>query len=407
MNPNPPSTAASAGSLSGIRVIDLTSVVLGPLATQILGDDGADVVKIESLEGDPMRANGVSRHPGMSSVFMGINRNKRSLAIDLKSESGMAVARRLIERADVLVHNMRVPAIERLGLGYAAVAALNPGIVYCAATGFGQDGPYRSKPALDDIIQAACGMAALMTEATGRADYVPTLLADKTAGMAVANAVLSALFHRHRTGEGQYVEVPMFETMVEFTMAEHLGGLSFEPTAGAAGYARITGGGRRPSPAKDGDIALLPYSPSHWCALLRRVGRADLIERYALTDRNRLNAVVRDLYAELATITPERTIAEWTAICAELDIPITPIYPLDRLPSHPHLEAVGMFESHRHPSEGAVRCVRPAARFDRSPRRIRRLAPRLGEHSTQILDELGYAPGEIDALVDAGTVGCA
>ena len=213
----------ATGPLAGVRVLDLTSVVLGPFATQILGDYGADVVKVERPEGDLMRANGVSLHPGMSSVFLAINRNKRSLALDLKQAEGREILKRLVAGADVLVHNMRIAAIERLGFGYGAVSALRPGIVYCAATGFGQDGPDRDKPAFDDIIQAACGLASLIGdmrgEVHGQPDYAPTLLADKTAGLAVVNAVLAALFHRERTGRGQYVEVPMFETMVAFMLA--------------------------------------------------------------------------------------------------------------------------------------------------------------------------------------------
>ncbi|HWA31027.1 MAG TPA: CoA transferase, partial [Rhizomicrobium sp.] len=273
------SIAASGGTpgpLSGIRVLDLTSVVLGPLATQILGDYGADVVKVESPSGDMMRANGVSLHKGMSSIFLALNRNKRSLGIDLQTADGAAVLARLIPAADVLVHNMRVEAIERLGFGYDAVAKLNPRIVYCAATGFDQDGPDRGKPAFDDIIQAASGLAAIASAGREEPAYVPTLVADKTAGMAVVNAILAALFHRERTGVGQYVEVPMFETFTSFVLAEHLGGRTFEPPAGPAGYARLLTGGRKPSPTKDGHIAMLPYTAAHWIAFFKAIDRADL-----------------------------------------------------------------------------------------------------------------------------------
>lgn len=243
-----------AGPLEGIRVLDLTSVVLGPLATQSLADLGADVIKIEGPEGDLMRANGVSRNAGMSSIYLALNRNKRSVVLDLKTPAGAAALRRLIAGADVLIHNMRVAAIERLGFGYGAVAALNPRIVYCVATGFGQDGPHRDKPAFDDIIQAACGLVSLGCVAGGRPEYVPSLIADKTTGMALANAVMAALLHRERHGSGQAVEVPMLETMASFVMAEHLAGLTFEPATGAAGYARLLQGGRRPAQTADGWI---------------------------------------------------------------------------------------------------------------------------------------------------------
>ena len=214
-----PTPAGANGPLTGVRILDLTSVVLGPIATQILGDYGAEIIKVENVDGDLMRANGVSLHPGMSSIFLAVNRNKRSLAVNLKTAQGMEILRRLIPTVDVFVHNMRVGPIEKLGLGYAAVSALKPDIVYCSAPGFGQSGPDKDKPAFDDIIQAACGLASLNSIGHEQPGYAPTLVADKTAGMALVNAVLAALFHRERTGQGQYVEVPMFETMVAFMLA--------------------------------------------------------------------------------------------------------------------------------------------------------------------------------------------
>lgn len=387
-----------AGPLSGIRVLDLTSVVLGPLATQILGDYGADVVKVEGLEGDLMRANGVSRHAGMSSIFLAINRNKRSLSVDLKTNKGRRIFLDLAATVDVLVHNVRIPAIERLGLDYAEIKSVNPSIVYCAATGFGQDGPYRAKPAFDDIIQAASGMASLAATDGRGPEYVPTLVADKTVGMAVVNAVLAALLHRERTGHGQYIEVPMFESFVEFTMAEHMGGLTFRPQQGAAGYGRISRGGRRPVRTADGYIAMLPYSPAQWTALLKRIGREDLLSKYQLSDRHQLNASVRSLYTELAELAAEKPTAEWVALCDELDIPVTPVLTLDQMPGHPHLKDVRMFVSAEHPSEGQVNYVRPAVRFSETPASIRSGAPLLGSGSDDILLELGYRLEDIEDL---------
>lgn len=404
METQPTPTPAASGPLKGIRVLDLTSVVLGPVATQILGDYGADVIKVEPIEGDLMRANGVSRHAGMSSIFLAINRNKRSLAIDLKSAEGRQILLDLAADTDVFVHNMRVPAIERLGLGYDALQAVRPDIVYCAATGFGQGGPHRAKPAFDDIIQAASGIAGLMWKSTGAADYVPTLMADKTTGIVVVNAVLAALFHRERTGAGQYVEVPMLETMVEFTMTEHMGGLAFDPPTAPAGYGRVVSGGRKPAPTSDGYIAMLPYSPSQWLALFRRVGRDDLANAYDLSDRHKLNAAVRDLYRELNGLTPTRTTAEWVAICEALDIPATQIWQIDELPEHPHLKAVGMFQAMDHPSEGALLTTRPATLFGATPAQIRSGAPLLGQHSGEILAELGYDADRIERLRRNGVV---
>jgi formyl-CoA transferase len=398
---------ARTGPLAGVRVLDLTAVVLGPLATQILGDYGADVIKLEPPEGDLMRANGVSRRRGLSSIFLAINRNKRSLAIDLKQPEGLAAVLRLLPTVDVLVHNMRSAAVDRLGLGYAACAAVNPQLVYCVATGFGEDGPDAGKPAFDDVIQAACGLAGLLGQsgdATGQPDFVPSLIADKTTGLALANAVLAALFERTRSGCGQYVEVPMLETMVAFTLAEHLGGLSFEPPLGPAGYARLLAGGRRPAPTRDGHVAMLPYTGTHWRRFFERVGRADLNQKYAVDDRHARNARVKELYADMAAITRTLATDELLAMCAELDIPATRIHRIDELPTHPHLQAVGLFQHQVHPSAGPIVAMRPTTRFARTPAELALPAPALGEHGAEVLHEAGLTDDEVAALQRAGIV---
>jgi formyl-CoA transferase len=386
------------GPLAGVRVLDLTAVVLGPIATQILGDYGADVIKVEAPEGDRMRANGVSRHRGMSSIFLAINRNKRSLCIDLKSPDGVAVIKRLLPTADVLVHNMRLAAVERLGLGYEAVAASNPKLVYCVAPGFGRGGPDEAKPAFDDVIQAACGLAGLLGHDNGKPDFIPSLIADKTTGLALANAVLAALFERTKSGRGQFVEVPMFETMVAFTLAEHLGGLTFDPPQGAAGYKRLLAGGRRPAPTRDGHVAMLPYSGEHWRQFFHRVGRDDVAAKYNFDDRHERNARIREIYDDMASITRQMSSAECLALCESLDIAATRIHTIDELPEHPHLKAVGMFERSVHPSEGPIVGVRPPTRFARTPAVVRRPAPLLGEHNDELLREAGCDDAQIAAL---------
>ncbi len=387
------------GPLAGIRVIDLTAVVLGPMCTRELADLGADVIKIESPEGDMMRSNGVSLHPGMSSIYLALNRNKRSVKLDLKGEAGRRALSGLIETADVLIHNMRVAAIERLGFGYEAVRAINPKIIYCATPGFGQDGPHYDRPAFDDVIQASCGLVGVNALGQDKPDYTPSLIADKTAGLAAVNAVLAALVCRERQGIAQYVEVPMLETMTAFMLTEHMGGMTFpgHPEL-PAGYARLLHGGRQPSPTADGWIAVLPYTERHWHAFFELAGRADLFETLGVANRHTRNANIQSIYTELRKITRTKTTAEWTAICDEIDVPCAPIYALEDLAEHPHLKAVGLFEDVEHPTEGRIRQIRPTARFSETPVCIRSLAPTLGQHTEEVLEEAGLlvedgAPG--------------
>ena len=390
----------SNGPLTGIRILDLTSVVLGPLATQILGDYGAEIIKVESLEGDLMRSNGVNLSPSMSSIFLSINRNKQSLAIDLKTEAGKEILRQLIPRVDAVVHNMRVSAIDKLGFGYEAVVKLNPQIVYCAATGFDQDGPDKDRPAFDDIIQAACGLASVNSIGKSRPDYISTLVADKTTGMALVNAVLAALLAKERSGQGQYVEVPMLETMVAFTLVEHMGGLTRNPATQKAGYSRVLSGGRQPSPTRDGFIAMLPYTNHHWESFFRDAGQEALGKELGVTNRVTRNANIQGLYAALHNITATKTTAEWIEICDRLDIPATPIYTMEELPSHPQLQAVQLFEDDVHPDVGAIRYVRPPVKFSKTPAKVRHQARRLGQDTESILTDLGYSQNQIESLVN-------
>ena len=397
-------TSVPAGPLAGISVIDLTAVVLGPLTTQILGDLGADVVKVEPPEGDIMRAGGYSRHPGMGSVYLALNRNKRSVALDLKQPDGAAVLRRLIARADVVIHNMRAAAIARLGFDYDAVKAINPRIVYCAAYGFSEHGPYRDYPAYDDLIQARAGIAALSQAHAPAPLFSPTLIADKTVGLTAVYAVLAALFHRERTGEGQAIEVPMFETMVAFTLAEHLGGLTFEPPLGEPGYGRLLAPDRRPHRTTDGHVAILPYTTKHWREFFALAGRPDLADDPRIADPTTRNRHVGELYALLAELVAMQPTRFWLDGCHKADIPAAPVNPLAALPTDPHLEAVGLFAHTEHPSEGAIRELRPPVGFSATPTALRRPAPRLGADTAAVLREHGYADAEIAALARTGAV---
>ncbi len=397
-------TKPANGPLVGFRVLDLTTVLLGPYATQILADYGADVIKVESLEGDPVRPNGSFRHPDKASLYLAVNRNKRAIAIDLKSTHGRELLWKLIEGADVLVHNLRPSSIVRLGFTYAEVARRNPRMIYCVSTGFGSNGPDRDKPAYDDIIQSGSGIASLNGQGRAAPDYVPTVMADKTAGLMLSQAIVTALLARERTGRGQCVEVPMLESLVSFIMVEHLGGLTFEPPVAPAGYTRLMAGGRQPAPTRDGHMTVLPYTGRHWNAFLTAAGRPDLIEKYEVNDPVRLYANVKTLYGELRQITKERTTAEWMEICEREDIPASPIYSLDELPEHPHLKAIGMFKTMEHPTEGTIRYVEPPVLFSDTPASVRTGAPSIGQHTDEILREAGFSDARIAELRSQRTV---
>ncbi|MEE8302983.1 MAG: CoA transferase [Candidatus Tectomicrobia bacterium] len=393
------------GPLDGIRVIDITTVLLGPYGTQILGDMGADVIKVEAPPtGDIARNMGTVRNPGMSGTYLNANRNKRSLALDLKQEAAKDVLRRLIPTADVWVHNMRPQAIERLGFGYEAVSALKPNIIYVGAYGYGQDGPYRDKPAYDDAIQAASGLASMFKRQDGEARYVPSTIADKIVGLTVSQAVALALVHKERTGQGQFVEVPMLETMVAFNLVEHLNGCAYDPPIGSLGYQRVVTPSRRPFPTKDGHVCILPYSDRQWRNFFTAVGRPELMADPRFATYGARVHTVDDLYGFIASVTPEKTTAEWVALCEAAQIPAMPLTDLDDLMDDVHLKAVGMFEKHHHPTEGDTVLLRPPLKFSKTPASIRSHAPRFGEHNAEVLHELGYNATTIAEMAASGAL---
>ena len=391
------------GPLSGYRIVDLTTVVLGPYATRILGDMGADIVKVEPPEGDMLREIGPSKSPGMAPIHLALGSSKRSVVLDLKRPRARAALMRLVAGADAFVHSMRPGAIARLGLTYDEVRDARPDIVYCGACGFGSGGPYAGRPAYDDLIQGMCGLADLMGRVTGGPPrYAPTIVADKTVGLFVANAVLAALLHRERTGEGQEIEVPMFETMVSYVLVEHLWERAVRPDDGALGYVRMLAPNRRPFRTRDGYLCMLAYTDRHWKAFFGLAGcpERSADPRFAQISARTEN--VAELYGVAEELLGERTTAEWLADLEKAEIPAGPVNSLEDLLADPHLAGQDLFRRVDHPSEAATLQVGPSARFSRSPVEARRHAPLLGEHTVQVLGEAGLDEAEIDALLHDG-----
>ncbi len=390
-------------ALNGIRVLDLTAYLLGPFATQILGDMGADVIKVESHEGDIVRGIGPTRSPGMGGVFQQNNRNKRSIVLDLKQPAGRDALLRLAATADVFVHNMRPAAMARLGLSYEAVAAVNAGIVYASAVGFGQDGPYAARPALDDLMQGMSGIAGLYARASGgEPRYIPMAMADRYTGTVLVNAILGALVHKLRTGQGQALEVPMFESLAQGVLGDHLMGHSFDPPLGPPGYPRHLSPDRRPFRTLDGWLCAFLISDGQWRAVLERLGQPELMQDPRFSSLQARTEHSREVYAWLDATFRTRSTEQWLALLGEADVPAGPLHTLESLLEDPHLKAVGFFQRLEHPTEGTLVTLRPPSRWSRTPAEVRLPPPHLGEHSAELLAQAGYSRADIDALVAAG-----
>ena len=391
-----PADDQPGGALAGVRVLDLTSVVMGPMATQILGDLGADVITIESATGDTNRAMGPGPHPYLSGISLNLLRNKRNIAVDLKHPRGREILLRLAETCDVFITNLRPGPLARLGASYDDVAAVRPDIVYCQAQGFPTDSDRANDPAYDDIIQSASGVADATRRAYGFPALVPSIFADKVAGMTIVYAVLAALFHRERTGEGQRIEVPMVDAVKAFMLVEHGAGAIPQPPMDSAGYARLLTPERRPQATTDGWINVLPYSKDQYDAVFAAGGRDDLLgdARYA-TGRARI-ANSDYLYEQVRGIIATRTTEEWLEFCQDNHIPATKVVTLD--------EVVAEQPDGEHPIGGTYKQVRPGARLSRTPAKVRREAPLPGQHNGEVLAMLGYSDADLCELIEQGVL---
>ncbi len=400
-----------AGALDGYNILDMTSVVLGPYATQILGDLGADVVKIESPEGDIVRRTGFGPEPQFGSLFMTCNRNKRSIVLDLKQPESKPAMEALLKWADVFVHNVRPQAIARLGFTYEEVKTLNPKIIYAHAVGYDSDGPYSGVAAYDDTVQAISGAAALMSHVDGdpQPRNIPNLIADKTTGLHLVYAVLAALLHRERSGNGQRLEIPMYESTVSYLMPENLGGAVWEPSTGSMGYPRTAHPYHRPLATKDGYLGFMPYTNQHWEDMLTLGGKTELFEQ----DKRLQNVTTRrtnmaEFGALLEEITQMYTTEEWCELLVKHDIPFMRVNTLESLIEDEHLAAVDFFELHTHPPTGETyRAMRHPVKFSETPASIRSHPPGLGQDGRTVLADVGFADEEIEALVASNVLqGC-
>ena len=389
------------GPLAGVKVLDLTTVVMGPFATQILAELGADVIKVETHEGDNMRDVGPMRNRGMGHLYLHLNRGKRSIVLDLKKPEGLEAVMRLLPSMDVLVYNVRPAAMARLGLSYEAVRAVNPKIIYVGTYGYSQRGPNAKKAAYDDLIQGATGLPWLGSQDGDVAPrYAPVNLADRVTGLHAVYAVTAALFHRERTGHGQSVEVPMFESVAQFVLGDHMAGMSWEPPIGGTGYARLRH--RRPYATKDSYLCVLVYNDKQWKSFLEAVGRQDLLADERFFPHGNRAKHIGEIYDFLDGLLRTRTTAEWTALLDRADVPVSPMNTVADVVTDPHLVASGFFSSEEHPTEGRLRVPRtPTDWSDSKPDQVGPSA-RLGEHSAQVLREAGYSEGEIAELARKG-----
>jgi crotonobetainyl-CoA:carnitine CoA-transferase CaiB-like acyl-CoA transferase len=392
-----------AGPLTGVRVLDLTTVVMGPYATQILADFGADVIKVEPLEGDVMRQAWPFRNPGMGAIFLNVNRNKRSVALDLKQSRARDACLELAKKSDVLVYNIRPQAMARLKLSYEDVRRANPRIIYVGCFGYSQRGPYAAKAAYDDMIQGASGLPWLLQkQGAPEPRYAPMIVADRSVGQQVASAVSAALYFREKTGKGQRVDVPMWEHLLQIVLSDHLGGYTFDPQHGEPGYARILAPDRRPYQTSDGYVCALIYNDKQWKAFVDIIGKPEILSRPEFATQEARSRNYVGAYAMVAEEMKTRSTAFWIEALERADIPVQRMNSIDDIVADPHLNAIGYLQPVDHPSEGRIKTLAVPSEWSESKPEYRRHAPRLGEHTREVLREAGLSDQTIASLLESG-----
>jgi crotonobetainyl-CoA:carnitine CoA-transferase CaiB-like acyl-CoA transferase len=398
-----PESGSSQPPLSTLRVLDLTSVVVGPICAWRLGQYGADVIKVEAPEGDLMRGlGGLSPTGQHSGTYLHLNRGKRNVCLDLKKPGAKAVMDRLLGWADVVIANMRPLALERLGIDAATVRAKHPDMIYCLITGYGTDGPYAGRPTYDSVVQGASGMAGLFLARDGEPAYVPMVICDHVAGEIAAGAVLAAVVKRNAGRGGSSLEVPMFETMAAFVLQEHMAQQSFDPPVGLAGDQRLVNPNNKPLRTADGWISVTINTDPQVRAFLTAVGRDELLDDPRFSSVGARAKNVREWFTIRGAALTGKTTAEWLEIFLAADIAAMPCHSLETLRADPHLRAVGLVTEEEHPTEGRIAAIRSTIRSDEGYAPLGSAAQPRGWETRAVLADLGFTGGEIDNLLEAG-----